>query len=206
MSGRADASDPGSKARVFFALPLGGELGGRAMELVLAALGGERRAREEHRLPRSEGLHLTLFFVGELERDRLRALWERALAELAGAPRPHLAIDHAGAFPRPGHERVLWLGVRERDHPGRLGRLVEGVLAAARGAGLDTSAEDGRPFRPHVTIARPRRRRPAVPEAFYALAPGLEWTPGELLLLESVRAPSGPPVYEPRERLELPPG
>ena len=63
--------------------------------------------------------------------------------------------------------------------------------------------DERRPYRAHITVGRPRGRRTRVPAAFYDLAPGLAWTPTEVALFESVRAASGPAVYEPRERLAL---
>ena len=60
-----------------------------------------------------------------------------------------IGITGAGAFPTPQRPRALWLGVDEG---------VPGMEAAARA--VDGSlvergwAADGRPFRPHLTLAR----------------------------------------------------
>jgi len=188
--------------RVFFALLLGGELGEDLLEATRVALGGATAARRGFRLPRAAGLHLTLLFLGDVEEERLAPLWEAVRTACAGAPRPRLVVAGAGAFPKRGRERVLWLGVEE-ERPGRLDSLWRGVLAGAGRAGFDTAADAARPFRPHITVARPRRTPARVPAPFYALSPRRPWTPGELSLVESRRAATGPPEYVPLERLAL---
>jgi len=193
---------PAARARAFLALPCGAELGRALFGAAVGALGGEAPARRAYRLPRAEGLHATLFFLGDVERERLEGLWSAVRAELAGAAAPALVVDRAGAFPERGRERVLWLGLREETQ-GRLAALHRGTLAAVRRAGFDTAGEERRPYRPHVTVARPRRPGTRVPDAFYELVPGIAWTAGEVALLESVRAETGPPVYEALERLAL---
>ena len=148
---------------------------------------------------------MTLFFLGDVPTDRLAGLWSDVQAKLSGARAPVLCIAQAGAFPERGRERVLWLGVQEESE-GRLEFLHQGTLAAVRRAGFDprrTGQGEHRPYHAHVTVGRPRGRRTRVPAAFYDLAPRLPWTPTEVALLESVRAASGPRVYEPRERLAL---
>ena len=114
-------------------------------------------------------------------------------------------VDRAGAFPRRGRERVLWLGVREEGEERVLPPLQRSVLRVVRGAGFDTAADERRPFRAHVTVARPRdARRPEVPDAFYALAPGRPWGPRAVALVEAVRA-RGPNVYRPIAEFSLVP-
>jgi 2'-5' RNA ligase len=186
------------RARLFVALGLGPELGPRALAPVAEALAGG-----PWKLPRAEGLHLTLLFLGDQPRARLPEL-ARAFADaLEGAPRPHLVLDGAGGFPRRGDERVLWLGAREEPPgSGRLAELHRRTLAAAAGAGLDLKDELGRPFRPHVTVARPRGRRGRAPEAFHALALELAFEPAEAVLFESV-AGGGAPLYAPRALFPL---
>ena len=192
--------------RVFFALPLGGALGGTLLDLTRAALGGEQGTRGRFRLPRAAGLHLTLLFLGDVEEARLARLWASVTDALPHVVRPQLVLEHADSFPQRGRERVLWMGVRETQAAGHLERLFRGVLDGARAAGFDTSAEEGRPFRPHITVARPTRSRPRgpVPDAFYRLAPELPWSPEHLALVESTRALEGPPIYVSLERLQLP--
>ncbi|MCZ6597871.1 MAG: RNA 2',3'-cyclic phosphodiesterase [Planctomycetota bacterium] len=194
-----------NRARAFVALRLGPALGRRALEVVAADL-----ADRSLRPVRAEGLHLTLAFLGEVERERAGAIARALAKKLAGAASPELELDGTGAFPRPGRERVLWMGVVER--PGTEGRLEDlhrRVLRALESAGWDTQGEakdPGKPLRAHVTLARVRAGRGGVapvPESFYAARLGLPWSPDEVALVESVRRGSGPPHYEPLERFPL---
>lgn len=196
-----------AQARVFVALGLGAELGAWALDEVRAALGGELT---RWRLPRAAGLHLTLAFLGDVEREALGPLAAALEGHLTGAAAPQLVLRGAGAFPRRGAERVLWLGADEPAAEGRLAELhrrtLAGVEAGLGAAGIELPRElrgGGRPFRPHVTVARPKRPPGRAPEAFFGLASGRTVAVEEATLFESVRAPSGPPVYEPRATFAL---
>jgi 2'-5' RNA ligase len=198
--------DGDAAARVFVGLALGAELGRAAAALVAGALADPRG--RAWRLPRAEGLHLTLLFLGDVPRPRLPALGATLGDALAGRPAPEVVLDHAGAFPRRGEERVLWLGASEAaGAEGRLADLHRRALGAVRAAGLDPGPDADRPLHPHVTVARPRRERGRAvgraPDAFFALAPGLAWRPDEVVLFESTRAPDGPPEYVPRAAVPL---
>lgn len=100
---------------------------------------------------RREKLHLTLKFLGEIERGRVEDL-ERATARAAASVSSFdISITGTGAFPPRGVARVLWLGVR--DEAGRLSILQRRLEDACFREGFE---RDERPFRPHLTIARIR--------------------------------------------------
>ncbi len=184
---------------LFVACLLGPERGRRVAAAVRAALG--EQAQRALRLPRPEGLHATLFYAGALgdaAAERLRAGLARALA---GCAAPELVLGGAGAFPRRGAERVLWVGLREEPERGALARLHAATLVAAEEAGLDTREERGRPFRPHVSVARPRTGG-AVPASFYDLALEEPWRPDAVQLVASLPA-DGPRRYEARASFPL---
>lgn len=181
----------GERARVFVGLPLGPELGARAGEGVAAAL-----PTSAWRLARPAGLHATLAFLGAVERARLEPAFARLAKALAGLAAPRLRLGTAGAFPGFTRPRVLWIGATERDEPGRLAACRRVVGEALQAGGFDLGDELTRPFRPHVTVARPRGGRTSVPEAFRALALGLDWDPVAVVLFESRPAPGGS-LYEP---------
>ncbi|MEW6073033.1 MAG: RNA 2',3'-cyclic phosphodiesterase [Planctomycetota bacterium] len=187
---------PADPRRLFVALMVG-PAGAEVLAAVVAALGGEAEAHRRHRLPRGDGLHLTLFFLGDVAAPAIDGLCAELAGALAAAAAPRLRLARAGAFPRPGHERVLWVGVEEEGGEGRLAALHRSVLAAVARAGFDPGEEVRRPFRAHVTVGRPRDpRRPGVPAAFYALAADRPWRPREAALVESVAA-AGPNLYRP---------
>ena len=170
-------------ARAFVALPLGAELGAAVAARCATAL-----ESAPFRLARGEGLHLTLFFLGSVGRQDLPGLAAALGASLAGLAAPSLGLGGTGAFPSASNARVLWIGVEERGGPGRLEACRRAVLDGLTRAGVDTRAEEDRPFRPHVTVARGRARLPA---AFGALVLGLDWNPEGVELLESEVGPGG---------------
>ena len=213
--------------RVFLALLCGPHLGQALGAMTRAALGGAG-AERDFRLPRAAGLHLTLLFLGDVGPPALARLRAELGPAAGGLRGPRLVLGSAGAFPRRGAERVLWIGVQEEaGSEGRLAELRRAALGAAERAGLDVAEERARPFHPHVTVARPRgldrspqghgaggargsdaaprlrRGRGArVPEAFHALAPGLAWRPAALALVESVRG-EGPAEYRALDEVPL---
>lgn len=93
-------------------------------------------------------LHITVRFFGEQPDD----FAARAIAALTPAARQTRALGVAlqglGAFPAWGRARVIWLGVGYQ--PG-LELLHHDVEVACMSLGLDV---EGRPFRPHLTLAR----------------------------------------------------
>ena len=197
-----------SRARVFVALMLDEARATELSSRVVEALGGPRRAREAYRLPRADGLHLTLHFVGDVPRTALGSLWRGVCARLARLDvvrAPRLAFDGTGAFPARGSERVLWVGVRELEGSA-LRTLQRSVLRGLADAGH--AIQERGAFRPHITVARPRERPPKVPGTFYGLTPkhlGLgEWRPEAVAWVESVRG-AGPAEYRVLERFALQP-
>ena len=60
---------------------------------------------------RSEGIHLTLKFLGDVERTELIGI-EKALTDVAGGHSPvDLTSTMFGGFPNLRRPRVLWLGL-----------------------------------------------------------------------------------------------
>ena len=92
-----------------------------------------------------EQLHLTLRFIGEVERP----VAEDVVASLANIrfPALSLAISGIGRFDRRGGG-VLWAGVAPTE---QLRALAAKVERACQSAGLDA---ERRAFHPHVTLAR----------------------------------------------------
>jgi len=167
------------------------DVGARVREALEAAGALERFA-----LLRPDELHLTLVFLGSVERAGLVALEQQLAPALSRFEAPALGLAATGAFPAPGRERVLWVGVEERARARRLAACRSSALGALAAVGL-ADADAGQPFHPHVTVARARRRprvsrgsgsaaRPRPPEEFYGLAFAQAWNPSEVVLFESV--------------------
>lgn len=143
-----------------------------------------------------ENLHVTVRFVGEVEPSTVEALSSEVGRRLGlSALRPFgLRLGSPGSFGRP--PRVFWVGL-EGDLEGLLGlwRLVEGSCEALGLRG------DGKPFSPHVTLARVRGSAPgrlrAISERFEGeLVEGMSFEVSSLVLMESALSREGP-TYRP---------
>lgn len=96
---------------------------------------------------RSEQLHLTLRFLGDVECSLLEPI-EAALGRVRVEPFV-LPVGGTGSFPPTGPARVLWAGVG-RGHT-RLHQLRQQVDDALLSTGLPF---DVKTFHPHVTLGR----------------------------------------------------
>jgi 2'-5' RNA ligase len=93
-------------------------------------------------------LHLTLKFLGEQPPElvpRLSAVCDAVAARLTAFG---TTLGEFGAFPNFRRPRVVWIGM---DADPRLEILHHDVELAAESLGFPL---EGRPFRPHVTLAR----------------------------------------------------
>ena len=127
--------------------------------------------------------HVTLAFLGEVGEDTLPALGERLERAAHRHPSLMLSFAGAGAFPAPGRSRVLWTGIHG-DHRALEG-LARSVAAGARRAGAPPP-DEGRRFRPHLTLARCREPADVGPlvEELAGFA-GTPWTATDIHLIRS---------------------
>jgi 2'-5' RNA ligase len=150
-----------------------------------------------------ENLHLTLQFLGEVQRDRLEALATSLRPRFALRPFV-VSLDRFGAFPPSGPPRTVWLGLGSgvnevREVHAEIGRR----LAALK------FEPEARPYSPHLTVARVRDEQrgwaAAVRSTLATIpVPVIEWQVTHASLFESDL--SGPrPRYTERGRLELVP-
>ena len=142
-----------------------------------------------------EQLHLTLRFIGEVERPVAEDI---ALALTAiRFERFAIALDGVGMFEKRRHG-ALWAGVQPKDELKALNAKVE---RACQAAGL---APEHRAYHPHITLARWKGRMPGL-DAFLDAHGGLTsaaWEVDKFLLYESHLGHSGA-HYEPVERFAL---
>jgi 2'-5' RNA ligase len=117
----------------------------------LASLQRELADGEDVRLTDPGNAHLTLFFLGETDPERVPEIadaLERAVAGAGVAPFG-LELGGVGAFPSLDYVSVVWVGVREgASETATLQAAVEGELAELGFEG------DDHEFTPHVTLAR----------------------------------------------------
>lgn len=168
-------------ARVFFALwPC------EEVRAALAALAREVQAECGGRATRPDTIHLTLFFVGAIERTRIAAL-QTIASTVSGAPF-ELVIDRLGYFRR---ARVAWAGA---VCPPPLASLVVQLTEKLAAEGI---AGEDRPYVPHITLSREAARKPACE----SIVPVI-WRAHEFVLVESVTRAGGV-SYEIIERWAL---
>ena len=149
------------------------------------------------RLARRDTWHVTLAFLGEVAEDRgpdAAAAIERAVtARRAAAPGPpQLRLAGGGRFGR-GRFTLLWVGVDgDREALAGLSRQVRRELKR------DRLPYDDRPFKPHLTIARPGDRLDkAAVEADRATLAGYRGPAWPVQSVQLVRSHLGPkPWYE----------
>lgn len=96
----------------------------------------------------TEGMHLTLAFLGEVPPEKAEAAG-RCLEVLSGFGPFEAAAGEAGFFPSPDRPKVLWLGFA--DGAARLSEAAGKLSAALRGEGF---TPEERAFVPHLTLAR----------------------------------------------------
>lgn len=101
---------------------------------------------------RTEKLHLTLKFFGDVELERIESQLAPALERAAQSIAPFdLAIEGTGAFPPRGLPKVLWLGIT--DSSGALAHLQQRLETECA---HENFPREARRFHPHLTIARLR--------------------------------------------------
>jgi 2'-5' RNA ligase len=121
---------------------------------IAAATAPLRECAPELAWTAEDRLHLTLKFLGEQAEDRLDAL-SAALAKTTAQHRELVMnVGGIGAFPNFRRARVVWMGVSPDP---RLELLHHDIEVAYDALGCEL---EGRPFRPHLTLARVREPLP----------------------------------------------
>lgn len=159
---------------------------------LLGLMGGVAGARWQN----EDQLHLTLRFIGEVDRHLARDVD----AALSGVhhPRFSIALNGLGLFERRGEPVTLWAGIAPQEPVHALHKKVDQALVRV---GFEP---DRRAYMPHVTIARlPRGAGPV--QSLIEQSGGVAGAPfevGEFCLYESQLGPEGP-VYAVAERYSL---
>lgn len=145
-------------------------------------------------------LHLTLAFLGEVDRHGVEAAVQAM--ETVHAPQLDLQLGQLGSFDAklPGRTSALWIGVEPAD---ALEELATSFRTACRRAGL---APDARRFVPHITLARfsgsGATREAIRPWLETARLPRIGWRNSGFHLVESTLGHDGP-HYDPIASYEL---
>ena len=114
---------------------------------------GELQSRlRSARWLKEDGLHLTLAFIGAIDRLAQGRI-ETALGTVT-APSLRMELHGLGCFPPRGDPRVLWTGASPKTE------LISLAQAVRRSLGSAGFTPERRNFIPHVTIARFRHPPP----------------------------------------------
>ena len=137
-----------SSVRAFLAVPLTAGL-----QAAIGSLQSGLMTRiRDIRWSRPENLHLTLHFFGETEQENLEKI-KVSMLSVKHCHRPfQVDVIGLGAFPSLRRPRVIWLGLEQRD---RLVQLHRDCCRALHETGLVTGS---RPYSPHLTIGRAKKR------------------------------------------------
>ncbi len=107
---------------------------------------------ESVRWVRSEGIHLTLKFLGEISSSNLGEIRQILEREIEKHPICTLSVGGFGCFPNRRRPRVLWIGITEDQ--GTLAQVQSSIDERIVPLGFE---KEGRPFHPHLTLGRLRR-------------------------------------------------
>jgi RNA 2',3'-cyclic 3'-phosphodiesterase len=178
------------------AIPVAAEVRSAIGELMTAVAGGsiEERAFGQPRWVRVDGLHVTLRFLGATPDDRQSPLGEALLAAVRGVAPFEVVLSGGGAFPNPTRPRVLWIGIAEGA--AQVEALVRRLDVELQPLGWPP---EGRPFAPHLTLAR-TDGVPGADERARTLAEAarnvrLSWAADRIVLYKSIVG-RGPTRYE----------
>jgi len=139
---------------------------------------------------RTERIHLTLRFLGEIDQEAIVKLSAILSDAYAGMAPFALSVKGVGAFPNVRRPSVIWAGIGPVDG---VQAAHDAAEQAARTIGLPV---ENKAFRPHLTLARIRDRRAASAltarlEAERGFVGG-EFTVGRVSLFSSELTPKGP--------------
>ena len=139
------------KARLFLAVDPSPRARRRLADVQEAVKGLTGRLGWKVSYPKRDNLHVTLKFLGDVERERVDDL-VAALAEIGSTDRFEICFEGLGAFPSPSRPRILWVGVGRGAE--ELKSLAEQVDRCCAGVGFPP---EERELSPHLTLGRVRR-------------------------------------------------
>lgn len=96
---------------------------------------------------RTEGMHLTLKFIGEQPEEAVARI-KKELSAVRSTDAVQLRFAGTGFFPNPRSPRVFWAGIEASPNLAELAAEIERRLETL---GI---AREQRAFRPHLTLAR----------------------------------------------------
>lgn len=145
-----------------------------------------------------ENLHLTLKFLGEIDRKTLNATAIALRETCASFQSFKISFRGMGVFPHPKQPKVLWCGIEAN-------RCLTELVGAVNS--LFNFGGDSKPFRPHITIGRVKNTNS---EIFHLIQEtdnifpdgwGIMQVDG-IDIMESILQPTGP-IYKKIQTIKL---
>jgi len=108
-----------------------------------------KRTTSDVRWVRTEGIHLTLKFLGSIDEEQIDAIGDSIEECLADTKIFTVTVGSLGAFPNKEHPKVIWIGIE--NERGVLQKLQQAIDTKLTGLGF---AAEKRTFSPHLTLGR----------------------------------------------------
>jgi 2'-5' RNA ligase len=149
-----------------------------------------------------ENIHLTLKFLGELTEGKIQILIRGSKDSLKNLSPFSLSLKDMGVFPSWSRASVIWVGVAAgREEVIRIYKRLEDILSSLQ------FEKEGRPFTPHVTIGRIKRRGANFNRNFELKRPDSDFSTEtfhieKVSIMKSNLTPTGP-IYERIESIPL---
>jgi 2'-5' RNA ligase len=103
---------------------------------------------------KTENIHLTLKFLGEVDEREIHRVCQKAGAAAHHCEPFQITCSTAGAFPSPDRPRTIWMGVN--DNQGRLSQVQQRIEESLGQLGFPP---EPRKFHGHLTLGRIRYNR-----------------------------------------------
>lgn len=155
----------------------------------------------KEKLPRmkwveEENLHITLRFLGEMEKEKLATLVRLSDEASRTTKAFPVTLGSLGVFPSHKRARVFWWGLSEG------GEGCTGLFKRLEARLVDSGfTPEDKAFHPHITLARLNPPSTLAIEDFTTPA-GLSFTCNRFTLYESVLRPQGP-LYKTIKEFDL---
>lgn len=148
-----------------------------------------KKAGVQARWVQSAIAHLTLVFLGSITPDKVKPI-EEIMSEAAHQISPAvLYLNKIGCFPSPSKARIIHL-----ELGGELDKLNLLVAKIRKGLKKQKIWFDEKPFHPHLTLGRIRKRRDLTSALKGAKVKKIEFIAHKISLYESTLTLTGP-VY-----------
>ncbi len=145
-------------------------------------------------------IHLTLFFLGDLEEKRIKTLATLVAEACSSAVPFDIEVRGTGIFGKKSDPKVIWAGI---EKSGPLDNLYSLLSSALRKGGFTS---DTKPFSPHITLGRIKSVKDTgrlfSVTGRYAETHFQNIEVREVIIFESILRPDGP-LYRPVSEVTL---